>query len=74
MRARQWPKRWPPCHAGPDFEHSKPQSDTPGCSQYIASLADGEIYWVDNRNNRVEVVDATFRVQKAKRAENLARR
>jgi hypothetical protein len=26
-------------------------------------LADGELYWVDNRNNRVETVDATFRVQ-----------
>ena len=25
-------------------------------------LADGEVYWVDSRNNRAETVDATFRV------------
>ncbi|MBZ5582199.1 MAG: discoidin domain-containing protein [Acidobacteriia bacterium] len=45
----------------PDFEYSKPQPDT-----YLLSvhrkLADGEVYWVDNRRNRTETVDATFRV------------
>jgi hypothetical protein len=47
--------------AGPDFEYTKPQSDTNLLFVHRA-LPDGEIYWVDNRKDRVERVDATFRV------------
>jgi hypothetical protein len=49
-------------HAGPDFEYTKPQSDTRLLFVH-RKLADGELYWVDNRNNRAESVDATFRAQ-----------
>ncbi len=46
----------------PDFEYTKPQQDT---NLYFVhrKLADGEIYWVSNTNNRVETLEATFRVQ-----------
>ena len=46
----------------PDFEYTKPQQDT---SLFFVHrrLADGDVYWVNNRINRVETVDATFRVQ-----------
>jgi len=46
---------------GPDFEYTKPQNDT-NLLFVHRLVADGEIYWVDNRNHRVEEVDATFRV------------
>ncbi|HUI53874.1 MAG TPA: glycosyl hydrolase [Bryobacteraceae bacterium] len=46
---------------GPDFEYTK-QNDTTLLFVH-RKLADGEVYWVDNRNNRAEAVDATFRVQ-----------
>jgi hypothetical protein len=45
----------------PDFDYTKPQTDT----QIIfvhRKLADGDLYFVDNRNDREEQVDATFRV------------
>jgi hypothetical protein len=45
----------------PDFDHTKPESDT-RISSCIARLADGDLYFVDNRNDRDETVDATFRV------------
>lgn len=45
----------------PDFEHSKPQPDTRILFAH-RKLPDGEIYFLDNRNNRDETVDATFRV------------
>src|SRR6185312_6567862 len=45
----------------PDFEYSKPSSDTK--LMYVhRTLPDREIYWVDNRKNNVEDLDATFRV------------
>jgi len=48
--------------AGPDFEYTKPQPDT--SLMYVhRKLADGDLYWVNNRNNRVETLEATFRVQ-----------
>jgi hypothetical protein len=47
--------------AGPDFEYTKPQADT-NLLFVHRSLPDGEVYWVDNRKDRVEQVDATFRV------------
>jgi hypothetical protein len=47
---------------GPDFAYAKPQSDTKLLFVH-RSLPRGEVYWVDNRNNRAESVDATFRVR-----------
>ena len=48
--------------AVPDFEHAKAQSDTTLLFVH-RRVADGDIYWVNNRKNRVESLDATFRVQ-----------
>jgi len=45
----------------PDFEYSKPESDT-NLLFVHRKLADGDLYYVDNRNDRAEAVDATFRV------------
>jgi len=45
----------------PDFEYSKPQNDT-NLLFVHRRLADGESYWVGNRKDRVESLDATFRV------------
>jgi len=46
----------------PDFTYSKPNPDT-----YLLfvhrTLPGGEIYWVNNRQNRAESVEASFRVQ-----------
>jgi (4-O-methyl)-D-glucuronate---lignin esterase len=47
---------------GPDFEYTRPQSDT-NLLFVHRKLADGEVYWVDNRNNRAEALEATFRNQ-----------
>ena len=46
----------------PDFDYAKPQSDTKLLFVH-RSLPQGEVYWVDNRNNRAESLDATFRVR-----------
>jgi hypothetical protein len=46
----------------PDFEYTKPRSDTNLLFVHRV-LADGDLYWVDNRNNRVEDLEATFRVE-----------
>lgn len=48
--------------AAPDFTYTQPQSDTSLLFVH-RKLADGDLYFVDNRNNRPETVDATFRVQ-----------
>ena len=45
----------------PDFEYTKPQADTFLLAVH-RHLADGEIYWVNNRKNRVETLSATFRL------------
>ena len=45
----------------PDFEYSKPAPDTFLLSVH-RRIAGGEIYWVNNRKNRAESVDVTFRV------------
>ncbi len=47
--------------AQPDFEYSQLHGDT-NLLFVHRRLPDGEIYWVDNRNDRDEAVDATFRV------------
>jgi hypothetical protein len=46
----------------PDFEYTKPQSDTELLFVH-RKLSDGEFYWVNNRNNRLETLEATFRVE-----------
>jgi alpha-L-rhamnosidase len=48
-------------HVAPDFDYSKPESDARLLFVH-RKLADGDLYFVDNRNNRNETVDATFRV------------
>ncbi|GAB3412708.1 glycosyl hydrolase family 2 protein [Flindersiella endophytica] len=45
----------------PDFAHTKPQSDT-ALAYFHRTLPDGDIYFVHNRRNRAERVEATFRV------------
>ncbi len=46
----------------PDFQYSRPQQDT-NLMFVHRRLSDGDVYWVNNRNNRVETVEASFRVQ-----------
>ena len=45
----------------PDFEYSKPKPDTKVLFVH-RKVADGDLYFVDNRNDRDESFDATFRV------------
>jgi alpha-L-rhamnosidase len=45
----------------PDFDHTKPQSDTRILFVH-RKLANVDIYFLDNRNDRDETVDASFRV------------
>jgi hypothetical protein len=45
-----------------DFEYTKPEGDTSLIFLH-RRLDDGEIYFVDNRNNRAESLTATFRVE-----------
>jgi alpha-L-rhamnosidase len=45
----------------PDFDHSKPESDTRIVFVH-RKVPDGDIYFLNNRNDRDETVDATFRV------------
>jgi hypothetical protein len=45
-----------------DFEYTKPETDTTLMFVH-RKLDDGDIYFVDNRNDRAESVDATFRVE-----------
>jgi len=45
----------------PDFEYTKPQSNTELLFVH-RKLDDIDIYWVNNRNNRVEDIETTFRV------------
>jgi hypothetical protein len=46
----------------PDFTYSKPQAGAETVFVH-RRLADGEIYWVNNRKDRVEEIEATFRVE-----------
>ena len=51
----------------PDFEYSKPQEDTK--LQFVhRKTADADLYFVDNRNDRDEALDATFRIQGRRRS------
>ena len=45
----------------PDFEYAEPQPDTTLLFVH-RKLPDGEVYWVNNRANRNENLEATFRV------------
>jgi hypothetical protein len=45
----------------PDLEHTKPQHDT-SVGYAHRKVSDGDIYFVHNRKNRAEDVEATFRV------------
>ena len=45
----------------PDFDYTKPESDTRLLFVH-RKLADGDLYFVDNRNDRDETVAASFRV------------
>ena len=45
----------------PDFDHSRPQSDTRILFVH-RKLTDADIYFLDNRNDRDETVDAKFRI------------
>ncbi len=45
-----------------DFEYTKPETDTTLMFLH-RKLDDADIYFVDNRNDRAERVDATFRVE-----------
>jgi hypothetical protein len=45
----------------PDFDYSKPESDTRLLFVH-RKLTDGDLYFVDNRSDRDETVDASFRV------------
>jgi hypothetical protein len=48
-------------HVGPDFDYTKPEADTNVLFVH-RKLADGDLYYLDNRNERDESLDATFRV------------
>jgi hypothetical protein len=45
----------------PDFEYGKPRRDT-SLMFVHRRLADGDLYWVNNHNARVEILDTSFRV------------
>jgi hypothetical protein len=45
----------------PDFDYTKPEPDTNVLFVH-RKLADGDLYFVDNRNDRDETLDASFRV------------
>jgi len=45
----------------PDFDYTKQQSDT-NLLFVHRKLADGDLYYVDNRNDREETLNATFRI------------
>ena len=48
-------------NVAPDFDYTKPENDTRLLFVH-RKLADGDLYFIDNRNDRDETVDASFRV------------
>ncbi len=46
----------------PDFDYARPRADTK-LNFVHRRLADGDVYWVGNTNNRPEILDAVFRVE-----------
>ena len=61
MRDRTPKQRLKALNVAPDFDHTKPQSDTRILFVH-RKAGDADIYFVDNRNDRDETVDASFRV------------
>lgn len=51
----------PALHIAPDFAYTKPQ-EVKKLLYVHRKLQDGDIYWVNNRNDRKETVGASFRV------------
>ena len=49
-------------NVSPDFEYQKPKDDTTVLFVH-RRIADGDVYFVNNRNDRDEAFDATFRVE-----------
>ena len=49
-------------HISPDFEYTKPKTDTTILFVH-RKLADGDLYFLDNRNDRDEGFDAIFRIE-----------
>jgi hypothetical protein len=49
-------------HVEPDFNYTKPESDT-NLLFVHRKLDDSDLYFVDNRNDRNETLEATFRVE-----------
>jgi alpha-L-rhamnosidase/F5/8 type C domain len=47
---------------GPDFEYTKPKPDTSILFVH-RKLSDGDLYFIDNRNDREEAFQATFRLE-----------
>ena len=60
MQAKKLEDVFAALHVPKDFDYTKPETDTRLLFVH-RKLADGELYFVDNRNDRDEVVDATFR-------------
>ncbi|MCU1322280.1 MAG: Alpha-L-arabinofuranosidase precursor [Acidobacteriaceae bacterium] len=48
-------------HAKPDFEYTRPAADTKVLFVH-RHIDDGDLYFLDNRNDRPEQIEATFRV------------
>jgi hypothetical protein len=48
-------------HLAPDFDYTKPEKDI-RLKFVHRKLADGDLYFVDNRSNQIEQVNAIFRV------------
>ncbi len=48
--------------ASPDFDYTRPRPDTELAFVHRA-LAEGDLYWVVNRNTRVETLEASFRIK-----------
>ena len=46
----------------PDMQYSRPRADTKLLFVH-RRLADGDVYWIDNRNKRAETLEASFRIQ-----------
>ena len=61
MRARAWAMFSTRCKVAPDFDYTKPESDTRLLFVH-RKLQDGDLYFVDNRSDHDETVDASFRV------------
>lgn len=61
MRGRDPARALQTIHCHLDFDYTKPESDT-NLAFVHRTLADGELYFVDNRSDRYESVDASFRV------------